>query len=72
MYVLLYICACTSLYVFMYFFVYVHVLPVYVPVTFDVSMQTFGFVSIACVVPAHLFLGVGVCLLGLGRMSFVV
>ncbi|MFC2491023.1 MAG: hypothetical protein ACFNVK_13300, partial [Prevotella sp.] len=41
-------------------------------VAFDVSMQTFGVVSIASVVPAHLFLGVGVCLLGLGRMSFVV
>ena len=49
-----YICACTSLYMFMYFFVYVHV-------AFDVSMQTFGVVSIASVVPAHLFLGVGVC-----------
>lgn len=45
---------------------------VYVHVAFDVSMQSFGFVCIACVVPAHLFLSVGVCLLGLGRMSFVV
>ena len=60
-----YICACTSLYMFMYFFVYMHV-------AFDVSMQSFGVVSIACVVPAHLFLSVGVCLLGLGRMFFVV
>ena len=50
---------------FMYFFVYVHV-------AFDVSMQTFEFVCNACVVPGHLFLGVGVCLLGLGRMFFVV
>ena len=49
----------------MYFFVYVHV-------AFDVSMQAFGIVSIACVVPAHLFLSVGVCLLGFERMSFVV
>ena len=49
----------------MYFFVYVHV-------AFDVSMQAFGLVCNACVVPAHLFLGVGVCLLGLGRMFFVV
>lgn len=50
---------------FMYFFVYVHV-------AFDVSMQAFGLVCNACVVPAHLFLSVGVCLLGLGRMFFVV
>ena len=45
---------------------------VYVHVAFDVSMQSFGFVCIASVVPAHLFLGVGVCLWGLGRMFFVV
>ena len=50
---------------YMYSLVYVHV-------TFDVSMQTFGFVCNAYVVPGHLFLGVGVCLLGLGRMFFVV
>lgn len=50
---------------FMYFFVYVHV-------AFDVSMQAFGLVCNACVVPAHLFLSVGVCLLDLGRMFFVV
>ena len=57
--------ACTSLYKCMYPFVYVHV-------AFDVSMQAFGLVCNACVVPAHLFLSVGVCLLGLGRMFFVV
>ena len=48
----------------MYFFVYVHV-------AFDVSMQTSLFVCIACVVPVHLFLSVGVCLLGFEHMSFV-
>lgn len=63
--VLLYICACTSLYMCMYSLVYVHV-------AFDVSMQAFGLVCNACFVPAHLFLSVGVCLLGLGRMFFVV
>lgn len=71
----------------MYSFIYVHVLLyistcapwlmyvyplVYVDVAFDVSMQTFGLVCNACVVPAHLFLSVGVCLLDLGRMFFVV
>lgn len=45
---------------------------VYVHVAFDVSMQTFGLVCNACVVPAHLFLSVGVCLLGFERMFFMV
>lgn len=65
MYVLLCICSCISLCMCMYSLVYVHV-------AFDVSMQAFGLVCNACVVPAHLFLGVDVCLLGFERMFFVV
>ena len=63
--VLLCVCACTPLCMYKYSLVYVHV-------AFDVSMQSFGLVCNACVVPAHLFLSIGVCLLGLGCMFFVV
>lgn len=63
--VLLCICSYISLCMYKYSLVYVHV-------AFDVSMQTFGLVCNACVVPAHLFLSVGVCLLGFERMFFMV